>query len=136
MDLKEEVSRIIDEKNTKRLSEDLYGLSHELIGKPCLFQDGSVTYEAIPYGSYKLKEGNEIHVQGLEKRGQLISILYYAENEPVEGVDVKVKAMSAVKPSSLFPLDPSSIKAQKIYHTILSWLANNRAGTVGTQKKE
>ncbi len=101
------------------LDEGIYGLRHELIGKPCLFVEDRIQYPAIPYGAY-LSEGSET---------PLLAILYYAENEPVEGIEVKVKAHSAILPENLIPLDPFSKKGQQIYHKILSWLSSNRAGT-------
>ena len=136
MDLEDEISKAIDEEKTGRLGDGVYGLRHELIGKPCLYNNGGTLHPAIPYGSYRLAEGEEFHVHGLKKRGQLLSILWYVENEPAEGINVKVKAMSGVLPDNLITLDTSSRKGQEVYHTILSWLASNRAGTFKHQEKE
>ena len=99
------------------LGEGIYGLRHELIGKPCLFVSNNIQYPAIPYGAC------------IPEKGPLLTILYYAENEPVEGIEVKVKAQSRISPEDLIPLDPSSKKGQQIYHKILNWLSSNRAGT-------
>ena len=33
------------------LGEGIYGLRHELIGKPCLFVSDHMQYPAIPYGA-------------------------------------------------------------------------------------
>lgn len=112
--------------NREFLDKGVYGLRHELIGKPCLFVTDGIQYSAIPYGAYILGE----------EYTPLLTILYYAENEPVEGIEVKVKAQSAISPEDLIPLDPSSKKGQQIYHQILSWLSSNRAGTFENPTKK
>lgn len=119
--IEKEVHRIIERRGAERLAEHVYGLNHELIGKPCLY-DGK---PAIPYGAYILGEEVKDHAEP----GLKLAIVYFDEISSLEGVGVHVNAMSGVTPDQLIPIDPSSKKAKEVYHTILSWLVDNRSGT-------
>ena len=88
---------------TERLDLDHpYGEAHPLVGKACLYRDRF----AIPYGAYTLKD---------EPGGVRLAIVF---ND-----DIVVKAMAGVKESELFPIDPTSVQSQKIFHSLLSGLA-------------
>ena len=50
MDIVKQVADELEKREQEEISDHLYGLRHELIGKPCLyFSDGELK-PAIPYG--------------------------------------------------------------------------------------
>ena len=84
-------------------NEHCYGLAHPLIGKPCLYED-SINHKsrfALPYGA------SAEQVSADEMGTPLLAIAYYAPDSIFEGRKVHVKALSAVKPAELIPVDPN-----------------------------
>ncbi|MAH49484.1 hypothetical protein CMI37_26915 [Candidatus Pacearchaeota archaeon] len=127
----------VERRGQERLSNDLYGLRHELIGKPCLHRVDGDLKPAIPYGAYRLTQEEEIHVADYKRGKPLLAVTFYDPRSTLEGKDVHVKVVAGVRPDELIPIDPNSKRGQQIYHTLLTWLVNNRDGTfAAAQRRE
>jgi len=135
MDIVNQVADELEKRGQERISEHIYGLRHELIGKPCLYSCDGDLKPAIPYGAYRLSEDAEIHVAEYKQGKPLLVIAYFDPHSSFEGSNVHVKALSAVSPDDLIPVDPSSRRGQEISHTILSWLVDNRDGTFRAEER-
>lgn len=111
----------------ERLSKHIYGENHPLIGMPCLYRGRP----AIPYGCHS--PAADCHGDG----GPLLTILFFDPESSFEGGDVHVKAMSGIKPDNpdFVVLHPEDQRYKRTYHTILSWLADNRCSTYECQQR-
>ncbi|MBW2995153.1 hypothetical protein KY312_02280 [Candidatus Woesearchaeota archaeon] len=131
MGIEDQIIDEIQKRGREKLSDHIYGLRHELIGKACLYR-GSLHGElkpAIPYGAYIL-DGDGYH------NDLRFAIAYYDPESSFEGEDMHVKVLAGVQKERLIPLDPSSRNAQEVYHTILSWLIDNRPGKYKPKQEE
>src|SRR3989338_6626805 len=112
MDIVKQVADELEKREQEEISDHLYGLRHELIGKPCLyFSDGELK-PAIPYGAYRLSKDAEIHVADYKQGKPLLAIAYFDPLSFCDGSQGHVKALSAVSPDDLIPVDPTSRKGQ------------------------
>lgn len=93
-----------------KLSDNLYGDDHELIGVPCLFKDGcgqdlpiSKLRPAIPFGSFKHPDTGKpkLTIWFLDCNG-------------------KTKAMAGVDPCNLVSVDRFSKDGRVIFNMVLS----------------